>query len=136
MIVVDTNLVAYLLIRSEHTERARRVWAIDRDWILPPLWRHELLSVLSSAVRAGTPLDSARSVWHLAIEMMAPREHEVNMLRALELSRDLEISAYDAQFLALAEGLDLRLVTGDRRLRRAAGDRAMGMREFCREAEG
>lgn len=136
MIVVDTNLVAFLLIRSEHTERARRVWAIDRDWILPPLWRHELLSVLSFAIRAGTPLDSARSVWHLAIETMAPREHPVNMLRALELSRDLEISAYDAQFLALAEDLDLRLVTADRRLRRAAGNRAMGMREFCREAKG
>jgi predicted nucleic acid-binding protein len=51
------------------------------------------------------------------------------MARALELALELGVSAYDAQFLALAEAANTVLITEDKRLRLAAGKRARSMAE-------
>ena len=53
MIVVDPNVIAYLLIEGERTEEARRAWLRDRDWLVPPLWRSDYLNVLWVSVRAA-----------------------------------------------------------------------------------
>ncbi len=38
MIVVDTNLVAYLMINGEHTEDAKNAFRADPEWIAPSSW--------------------------------------------------------------------------------------------------
>ena len=44
MIVVDVNVIAYLLINGEKTVEARSVRELDSDWIVPDLWRDEFLN--------------------------------------------------------------------------------------------
>lgn len=60
MIVVDANVLAYALMDGPATAQARRAREIDPDWRVPPLCRHEFLSVLATYVRRrGTTLARA-----------------------------------------------------------------------------
>ncbi len=117
MIVVDTNVVAYFFIEGTRTLAARALRRDDPDWRLPPLWRHEFLNVLATFTRQrGAGLDKARALWQAATRMLADREHDVDMAAALGMAVKKKISAYDAQFVLLAQTLKVRLVTEDLRL--------------------
>ncbi len=131
MIVVDTNVVAYLLIEGERTEQARTVWAHDAEWIVPSLWRSEMLNVLATAVRASVlTFDEAELVRERAWDLFVARERNPGAPTVLRRAVELGISAYDAQFVVVAEELDLLLVTGDRRLAAAAGARGRRLDEM------
>jgi predicted nucleic acid-binding protein len=133
MIVVDTNILAYqLLAQADPTMRgvAARLLAKERI-LLPVLWRHEFLNVLAGYAKARLlSLEDAEGAWYQAVSMAQHVEAEVDMMRALELSQECGISAYDAQFVALAEGANTVLITEDKRLRHAVGKRAVGMKEY------
>lgn len=132
MIVADTNLVSYLLIDGEHTEGARAVWGVDADWRLPPLWRAEFLSVLTLSTRVGV-LDRAGAllVWRRATALFGSREIDPSGESVLAAALRDGISAYDAQFVALAEHLGVPLVTADKALLRARPDLARSIRAFA-----
>lgn len=132
MIVVDVNVVAYLLIQGENTVSAQAVWQRDQAWCLPPLWRHELLNVLATYVKIGgaTP-EETRALWRDALRLFAAGEREIDMERALATAVEYGISAYDAQYVTLAADLRLPLVTADRRLRKVFPGRLFSMQEFC-----
>ena len=51
MIVIDTNVVAYLLIEGERTSACRRAFAKDPEWCAPFLWRSEFRNVLTMHMR-------------------------------------------------------------------------------------
>jgi predicted nucleic acid-binding protein len=126
VIVVDTNVVAYFFIEGEQTEFARSLWRSDPVWRLPPLWRHEYLNVLATFVRhGGADREAARTLWTKAIRMLAGSELDVDMAAALELAVTHTISAYDAQFVALAQALKVKLATNDQQLLRSFPSLAM-----------
>lgn len=131
MIVVDTNLVSYLLIAGERTETARRVWRKDPEWRLPPLWRSEYLNVLATLVRA-TDLGSgdALASWFNAIQLFRGREHEPRGQAVLATALRFDLSAYDAQFVVVAEDLDVPLITGDRKILAACPGRTCAIEDF------
>lgn len=131
MIVADTNLVAYLLIEGERTEEARRAWELDSEWLLPALWRSEFLNVLTVSVRRGAiDATEAHRIWVAATELFRRNEAEPSGARVLDVALNLGISAYDAQFVAVAEVFDLQLVSADRRLVGACG-RAVNLEHFA-----
>ncbi len=132
MIVVDTNVVAYLVIEGAHTPSARNVYQKDSAWVLPPLWRSEFLNVLAVSVRAGVLLPrEARRAWRVAVELLAPPEYEPNPLLALRLAMNKGISAYDAQFVVLAQTLRTVLVSGDRQLVRRCPEHTILMTDYA-----
>ena len=47
MIVVDVNVVAYLLIAGDKPSLAQQAWERDSHWRVPALWRHEMLNILA-----------------------------------------------------------------------------------------
>ena len=117
MIVADTNLISYLLIEGDQTEAARKVWAKDPSWVMPPLWRSEFLNVLAVAYRAGVISQSqALVVWERAKTLFGGGEVEPSGSRALQLAMERGISACDAQFVSVAMDLGVSLVTADKRL--------------------
>jgi predicted nucleic acid-binding protein len=131
MIVVDVNVVVYLLTETPQRELARRVRERDADWLVPPLWRHEMLSVLATLTREEV-LDqaSAIQVWRKAIALLGSREQQPEMEDALSLAIEHGISAYDAQYVVLAKTIGTRLVSEDRKLRRRLPDRVASMADF------
>ena len=117
MIVVDTNVLVYLLLPGEHTEQAERVLRRDPVWAAPLLWRSEFRNVLAVYMRQGRlSLDQALQLMDNAEILLHGREYTVSSVRVLSLVAGTRCSAYDGEFVALAQDLGLSLVTSDARL--------------------
>jgi predicted nucleic acid-binding protein len=120
VIVVDTNVIAYLYLDTEHTGRAEAQLRKDPDWAAPLLWRSELRNILAGYMRRKAfGFDDARQIQAEAQDLMAGNEHVVESHEVLKLVRDSDCSAYDCEFVALAEQLGVKLVTMDSKLLKA-----------------
>ena len=120
MIVVDVNVIVYLLTETPQRESARRLRERDSDWLVPPLWRHEMLNVLVTLTRKDVlDVSSALTVWRNALDLLVKREQQPDMEYVMTLAVDHGISAYDAQYVALAKSLGGLLVSEDRKLQRS-----------------
>lgn len=120
MIVVDTNIVAYLYLPGDFTARAETLLKQDPEWAAPLLWRSEFRNILAGYMRRKTlTFDQAREIQLEAEGLLAGNEHEVDSQRVLELVRDSDCSAYDCEFAALASRLGVKLMTMDAKLLKA-----------------
>ncbi|MCP9861468.1 MULTISPECIES: type II toxin-antitoxin system VapC family toxin [unclassified Cyanobium] len=120
MIVVDTNVVAYLLLAGPQTEKAEALLLHDPEWAAPVLWRSELRNVLSGYLRRGQ-LDH-QQVLRLqgqAESLLQGREVPVVSADVFRLVEGSDCSAYDCEFVAAALALQTRLISCDRQLLRA-----------------
>ena len=114
MIVVDTNVVAYLYLPGDHTAKAETLLKRDADWVAPLLWRSEFRNILAGCMRRKTlSFEAARELQLEAESLLAGAEHEVDSRLVLELVRDSNCSAYDCEFVSLAMQLGAKLVTMD-----------------------
>ena len=117
MIVADTNLIAYLAMPSPYTEAAERLMVRESEWVAPILWRSEFRNVLARYLRKGLiRFDQALEIQAEMESLFQGREYEVTSLDVLWLVNQSACSAYDCEFVALAQGLGVRLVTMDRKL--------------------
>ncbi|MBE2200134.1 MAG: type II toxin-antitoxin system VapC family toxin [Anaerolinea sp.] len=137
MIVVDANIIAYLLINGDRTAEARQLHEREPEWIVPPLWQHEFLNVLATLVKqGGGTVADALEIWQLAQIHLVDREESVAMSEALKLATSAGISAYDAQYLTLASALGCVLVTEDKRLVQKFPDSAVTMQTYLHRMNG
>ena len=131
MIVVDTSLIAYLVIRGNRTAEARSVFRKDPDWAAPILWRSEFRNVLALYLRKGhLKLAEVLRLAEAAEELMHGGEFEVRSADVLRLASTSQCSAYDCEFVALAESLHVPLVTTDRRILRGFPAVAVSPKDF------
>ena len=120
MIVVDSNVIAYLYLPGEYTSAAEALLVRDPDWAAPILWRSEFRNILAGYLRRkAITFEQANSLQTEAESLLAGAEYEVDSLAVLELVRDSDCSAYDCEFIALAQKLNTQLVTMDKKLLRA-----------------
>jgi predicted nucleic acid-binding protein len=120
VIVVDSNVVAYLYLPGDYTERAEALLEKDTDWAAPLLWRSEFRNIVAGYMRRKTlTFEAARELQLEAESLLAGAEHEVDSRLVLELVRDSDCSAYDCEFVALAMSLGVKLVTEDKKLLKA-----------------
>jgi len=132
MIVVDTNVIVYLMIEGEKTEMAQRTYHQDSAWFVPLLWRHEFLNVLTTFVsHGGIEMDEATNLWQRGTHLFVSGEREVDMPHVLRLASQHNISAYDAQYVTLAMALSVPFVTEDQQLLKTFSGTALSMQEFC-----
>lgn len=117
MIVVDANVISYLLIRGERSEAMDRLQKLDPDWIAPKLWLDEFLNVLCTYERTGalTPEQSVELLED-AVALMDDASYDLPPERVLTVARQTNCSAYDSQYIALAQDLGLKLYTCDKRV--------------------
>ena len=128
MIVVDSNVIAYLYLPGEHTAAAEALLQRDAQWASPLLWRSEFRNILAGYMRRkDISFDQAISLQEEAEGLLAGNEFDVESQAVLQLVRDSDCSAYDCEFVALAMQLDARLITMDKNLLRAFPSRAVAL---------
>lgn len=121
MLLVDTNVVAYLLIYGDHTEAAQQLRARDPDWRSEAFLFVEFTNVLVSSIAAKRmTLPLAQQFLAKAVALFDGKLARIPHATVLATAARHRVSACDARFLALADRLGTRLVTEDARLRTAA----------------
>lgn len=115
MIVVDTNVIAYLYLPTEHTAKAEDLLKQDAKWVVPVLWRSEFRNVVALYLRKNfLTLEQALAIQTEAESLLHENEYLVNSLDVLRLVQQSKCSAYDCEFVALAQSLNVPLVTMDK----------------------
>ena len=132
MIVVDTNIIGYLFLSSAQSPLAERALTIDSDWAAPLLWRSELRNVLALYMRKKLlDLSQATQIMDRAMKLMNGREFEVSSYEVHRLAAESRCTAYDCEFIALANDLSVPLVTVDKDLLRSFPSVAVSLKAFC-----
>ena len=132
MIVADTNLLLYLLVPGSFTRQAEEVYWKDPDWATPLRWRSELRNALAFYLKRDLlTLDEAVARMQAAETLMGLQEFAVASTRVLTLAADSGCSAYDCEFVSLAEDLSVSLVTSDREVLAKFKRTAISPRAFC-----
>lgn len=120
MIVVDTNILAYLYLPGDLTDNAEKLLRQEPEWAAPILWRSEFRNVLTGYLRRSClTLNQARAIQQEAESLMTGLEFEVDSASVLELVNDSDCSAYDCEFVVLAKQLSTVLLTMDKKLLQA-----------------
>lgn len=131
MIVVDMNLISYLYLEGEYSLLAERAWLKDGEWTAPLLWRSEFRNVLALYIRRRwLTLEDSQQIMAEALNLMADHEYEVDSSRVLWLVDRSSCSAYDCEFVALAQELGVPLVTMDRQILKDFPAVAIGLTAF------
>jgi len=121
MLLVDTNVVAYLLIKGDHTEAAQELHARDSDWRSEAFLLVEFTNVLvSSIARKRMTVSMAEDFLAKVFSLFDGKLGRIPHASVLAIATRHRVSAYDARFLSLADQLGSRLITEDARLRAAA----------------
>ncbi len=132
MIVADTNLIVYLFINGDKTPLAQKVLSKDPHWIVPPLWQSEFRNVLAGYIRRGMTLSQAKQIMEDAMLTLENRQVLPSFEKILELISESDCTAYDCEFIALAEQLGVLLVTADRQLLIRFPNSTISLEEFVK----
>jgi len=136
MIVVDTNLLAYLLLPTTHAVQADAILLKDPDWVGPALIHSEFRNILLGAVRRKEiEANDARVLLERAIEVITVPDGGVDSQAVLSLALESGCSAYDCEFAWLARALRVPLVTADRQVLDAFPDSAVPADVFLASEE-
>jgi|WetSurMetagenome_2_1015567.scaffolds.fasta_scaffold46333_3 predicted nucleic acid-binding protein len=134
MIVADSNLIAYLLIPGDKSALADEVFCKDADWAVPLLCRSEIRNILALYMRQeGMSLSQARITMEKAETLWRSREFAVPSDDVLGLTFHHNITAYDGEFVVLAQTLGVPFVTFDKPLRIAFPNVAIAAEDFLAE---
>lgn len=112
MIVADTNLLVALAVKNEYSGLAVSILERDADWVAPPIWESEFRNAMLGMIRAGVighaVAVSAHKFVADTIQVFSPSTAAV--LRIAEMHN---LTAYDAEFAALAEWLEIPCLSFD-----------------------
>ena len=117
MIVVDTNVLAYLYLPTKYTPHAEKLLEIEPMWVAPYLWRSEFRNVLALYLRKEIiSYDKALQIQSEAETLMSGNEYDVKSLNVLSLVKQGRCSAYDCEYVSLAMSLESKLFTMDKKV--------------------
>lgn len=134
MLVVDTNIISYLFLPTEYTKYSESLMEIDDKWCAPLLWRSELRNVLALYLSKDIiDLATAMDIQDQAETILYGNEFQVSSNKVLSLAKDSGCTAYDCEFIALAQSLDTPLITTDRKLLKAFSDFTVTAKNYIEE---
>lgn len=130
MIVADVNLVAFLYLPGKLSELTEDLLLRDSEWAVPRLWRSEFCNILATYMRQKLlTVDDAATIHRRATALVASNEYDVPAVAVLRLAEGSGCSAYDCEYVALAEHLDVKLVSADAKLCKTFPRRAVLLTE-------
>lgn len=116
MQLVDTNVLAYLLIDGDQTVAAHALFERDADWISEAFVLVEFSNILCTYTRTkALSLAQGSELLNRAVVLM-PTLPTVEHDEAFESAVQYELSAYDGRFIALARQMKTKLITADKKL--------------------
>jgi len=130
VIVIDTNIMVYLLVGGPSGPGAAQLLQRDPMWAAPGTLLSELRNVLVGLVRRDAlSQEHAEVMCADAVEVLGDRLFTVPSSDVLDTALACGLTAYDAEFVVLARHLGVPLVTADRAILRGATDVAMALED-------
>ncbi len=131
MIVIDVNILAYFSITGEKTALAQEAIRRDANIVSPVLWRSEFRNILVKYLRQGLmSIEDANAILTSVETRMKGRERNVDSIRVVELAFENSCSAYDAEYVVLAQQLSVRLLSEDKEVLKKFPDVAISLQDF------
>ena len=131
MIIADTNIISYLLLPTIYTDSVEKLYEIDPDWSAPILWKSEFRNIMALYLRKKIiTLDKAMQLQDAAESIIIQNEYDISSSQVLALIDKSDCSAYDCEFIALANHLDTKLVTQDKKILRAFPSTAISVSDL------
>ncbi len=131
MIVVDSNIIAYLMIPSDRTKEIEKLLLKDSEWIAPLLWRSEFRNILTLYMKQSQmSLILAEQTIARAENLLSEREYGVLSSDVLALTYEKSLSAYDAEYVVLAINFGVPLITVDKKLLKEASEYAVSPSKY------
>ena len=131
MIIAGTNIISYLLLPTIYTDSVEKLYKIDPDWLAPILWKSEFRNVMALYLRKKIiTLEKAMQLQDTAESIIIQDEYDISSPQVLALIDKSDCSAYDCEFIALANHLDTKLVTQDKKVLRAFPTTAISVSDF------
>jgi len=119
VIVVDTNIISYLYISGDRSQLSEDLLSFDSSWAAPILWRSEFRNVLAQYLRKSfIDIDEVLLMIQQAEKLLSDHEYEISSAHIMQLVKSSQCSAYDCEFVALAQYLDVPLITADKKILR------------------
>ena len=117
LIVSDTNLIVALAFKTGQSKLADAVFLKDAEWIAPPIWQSEFRNTALGMMRAGrVGINTAIAAFRFAVNTVDT--FDVATGSVIRLAEAHGLTAYDAEFAALAEWLECKAVAFDKDLLR------------------
>jgi predicted nucleic acid-binding protein len=131
--LLDISVVVKWFVPEEDSEKALSLRRAQEDRELQLYAPEVLLMELANALRyssefsAGEIIEALETLFELNILLMPFSLDALNL--AVTLSMEHDLAVYDAYFLALAQALEIPLITADRRMlsRLTAEDGALSL---------
>ena len=133
MIVADNSLLVYFWLPSAFAELAEAVKDRDKVWAVPVLWRSEFRNVLAGYLRQKALTEAEANTAYLNVQKdFGANEYSVPTERVIKLVLASDCTAYDCEYVALAQDLGVPLVTTDKQVLRAFPKIAVSMEKFVK----
>lgn len=134
MIVADNTVLVYYWLPSEFAGLAEAVKARDNVWAAPILWRAEFRNVLAGYLRRKLLTESEANTAYLNVQKdLGANEFSVPTERVIKLVLASHCTAYDCEYVALAQDLGVPLVTMDKQLLKAFPKTAVSLENFVKK---
>jgi len=134
MIVVDTNIISYLLLPTPYSDSVDTLYKLDSHWVAPLLWKSEFRNVLALYLRKEIiTLEKALQLQEKAESIMIQNEFDISSSQVFALIDKSSCSSYDCEFIALAHHLNTPLITQDKKLLREFPSTAASVASFLSE---
>jgi predicted nucleic acid-binding protein len=136
MIVVDANVIIYLIRETLFTPMAQKLYIADNCWAVPYLWEAEVLNALLMEVRAGTlDIQDAIQASSSAANVLSGNVHGCDKSAVLRTAKDSGLTAYDAYYVTLARSLGIPLITEDKQIKSRCPDVARSLDSYLTSPE-
>ena len=112
MIVVDTNVMVRLVVGGADGTDAALLFERETEWAAPNILMSELHNVLVGFVRRGAVAsEQAKAMSDDAAVVLGDRIASVSGHQVIDIACECGLTAYDAEFVALARALGVPLAT-------------------------
>ena len=127
MIVLDASVVLKWFVDEEDSDQALRLreefYTGEREIVIPDLLLFEVANALryNPSFTAEEIKEAVKTLFDIEIEIITPTYSL--LAKAIELAESLDVTCYDAAYLALAEELGFEFITADARFYRKVGEK-------------